>query len=139
MRKRKEPGETLSTKHTHRNTPETLGDTHLGRRGFCTYLLLTPPALLLVAGEVNASTISQGPLLAYPPLKIEGAERLMPGSSLYFNYPSRSDAAILVRGQDGNYYAYSQKCSHLGCSIYFDKAKCCLECPCHNGSYSVQT
>jgi hypothetical protein len=53
-------------------------------------------------------------------MKIEGAEALMPGSSVLFSYPSRNDPAVLVRTQDG------QKCSHLGCSIHFDRDQRCL-------------
>src|SRR6266498_1565239 len=77
--------------------------------------------------------------VAYPPLRIEGAEVLLPGSSLYFNYPSRSDPAILVRSQAGEYYAFGQKCSHMGCSVYFDRNRRCLECPCHKGAFDAQS
>ncbi|MDQ3816872.1 MAG: Rieske (2Fe-2S) protein, partial [Acidobacteriota bacterium] len=70
---------------------------------------------------------------------IEGAEALLPGSSLYFTYPTRNDPALLVRAFDGEYYAYNQKCSHRGCSIYFNQANRRLECPCHKGTYDVRS
>jgi Rieske Fe-S protein len=111
----------------------------VSRRTFCNRLLVTSSGLLVGAsalGSVSAQQLSQ---VAYPPLRIEGAEELMPGSSLYFNYPSRNDAAILVRSQAGEYYAFSQKCSHLGCSVYFDRNRRCLACPCHHGAYDAQT
>lgn len=81
----------------------------------------------------------QDPTLVYPPQKIEGAERLLPGASLYFTYPTRNDPAILVRATDGQYYAYSQKYTHRGCSIYFDRARSCLECPCHKGAFDLKS
>jgi nitrite reductase/ring-hydroxylating ferredoxin subunit len=108
------------------------------RRQFCNCLLLTSTGLLI--GEtISPAEAAQQDLLVYPPLKIEGAESLMPGSSLYFTYPRRSDPAILVRAEDGQYYAYGQKCSHMGCSIYFERGSRRLECPCHKGAFDVQT
>lgn len=114
---------------------------NLNRRQFCNALAITSAAMAIAAQSVTAEaeTTGQSQTLAYPPQKIEGAERLLPGSSLYFTYPSSSDPAILVRWYDGQYYAYSQKCTHLGCSIYFDAARRCLECPCHKGAYNLQS
>jgi Rieske Fe-S protein len=108
------------------------------RREFCNGLLLTG---LLIAATTPASEVAaqQEPLLAYPPMKIEGAERLMPGSSLYFTYPQRSDPAILVRADDGQFYAYGQKCSHMGCSVYYESASQRFECPCHKGAFDSKT
>ena len=115
------------------------------RRTFCNRLLVTSSGLLLGAAAlqsvdaqqaVNAQQLSQ---VAYPPQRIEGAEKLLPGSSLYFNYPSRTEGAILVRSEAGEYYAFAQKCSHLGCSVYFDRNQSCLACPCHRGKFDKQT
>jgi Rieske Fe-S protein len=78
-------------------------------------------------------------LLVYPQLKIEGAERVLPGSFLYFSYPRANDPAVLVRTQDGEFRAYSRKCAHLGCSVDFDSARRCLACPCHRGIYDART
>lgn len=114
-------------------------DGQFNRRVFCHRLLVTSSALLVSAAALQPVAAHEDSQVAFPPLRIEGAEALMPGSSLYFNYPSRSDAAILVRSQAGEYYAFGQKCSHLGCSVYFDRNRRCLECPCHRGSYDAQT
>lgn len=112
----------------------------LTRRDFCNGLLLSSTGLLIAATTpVSEAAAQQEPLLAYPPLRIDGSERLMPGSSLYFAYPRRSDPAILMRAEDGQFYAYGQKCSHMGCSIYFDGASRRFECPCHKGAFDPQT
>lgn len=113
---------------------------NLNRREFCNALAITSAALAIAVESITVEAeAGQNQALVYPPQKIEGAERLLPGSSLYFTYPSSSDPAILVRAHDGQYYAYSQKCTHLGCSIYFDAARKCLECPCHKGAYHLQS
>jgi Rieske Fe-S protein len=118
----------------------TNGTTKLTRRGFCNATALVSAALILIPDEAKGrQPDQQQSLLAYPPLKIEGAERLMPGSSLYFNYPKSNDAAVLVRTSDGEYLAFSRKCAHLGCSIDFDKTQRCLVCPCHRGAYDLRT
>lgn len=111
----------------------------VNRRTFCNRLLATSSGLLVSASALGSVAARPDSQVAYPPLRIEGAEALMPGSSLYFNYPSRSDAAILVRSEAGEYYAFGQKCSHLGCSVYFNRNRRCLECPCHRGAYDAQT
>ena len=111
----------------------------INRRTFCNRLLATSSGLLVGASALSSMAASHVSQLAYPPMKIEGSEALMPGSSLYFNYPSRTDPAILVRSQTGEYYAFEQKCSHRGCSVYFDRSRRCLECPCHKGAFDAET
>jgi len=115
-------------------------DSQLSRRSFCNRALVTSAGLLLAAGEVKTQKESQGQtLLMYPPTKIEGAERVVPGTSLYFNYPKSSDAAVLVRTTDGQFLAFSRKCAHRGCSVDFDEGRRCLVCPCHRGVYDTRT
>lgn len=110
------------------------------RRTFCNGALIASSALVLHANGLTATATPQhNKAVAYPPLKIEGAERVLPGSYMYFNYPSHNDEAVLVRGQDGEYVAYSRKCAHLGCSVDFNSARRCLVCPCHRGAYDART
>ncbi len=33
--------------------------------------------------------------------------------------------------------AYSQKCTHLSCAVYYEKEQNRLECPCHQGFFSI--
>lgn len=107
------------------------------RRAFCTNLMLTSAGLVLAGSNLTEVTAAQDSL-AYPPRRIEGAETLQPGSCLYFNYPSRNDPAVLLRSSDGEYRAYSRRCSHAGCSVEFDAARRCLACPCHQGMYDAR-
>ena len=110
------------------------------RRAFCNRVVLTSIGLGVAAHDLSGQTgKAQTPSLAYPPKKIEGAEALLPGSFLNFYYPRASDPAVLVRASDGEYFAYSRKCAHLGCSIEFDSQRRCLVCPCHRGAYDART
>ena len=122
------------------NSKAVEGKNGMTRRSFCNGVLLTSTALAFGATNLKVQGAQQqGVLLAYPPMKIEGAESVMPGSFLYFSYPTRTDAAVLVRAHDGQYFAYSRKCAHLGCSVDFNRARRCLTCPCHQGSYDART
>ena len=112
----------------------------LTRRTFFNRALLASATLAFAASEFNAQDIyREDVLLEYPPLKISGAESLLPGSFLYFSYPTSNDEAVLVRAPDGQYFAYARKCAHRGCSVDFSSAQRCLICPCHKGAYDART
>ena len=104
------------------------------RRAFCGELLLTSTALML-APTATTVVAAQDSMVAYPARKIDGAELLMPGGSLYFNYPTRNDPAVLLRVSENEYRAYSRRCSHAGCSVEFDPRSRYLMCPCHRGAF----
>jgi Rieske Fe-S protein len=119
---------------------DSFGDgSQITRRTFCNELLLTSTVIVLWASPIagEAATLQES-ILAYPPRKIEGAERLIAGTSLYFEYPTRNDPAVLLRSSEGEYTAYSRKCSHAGCSVEFDATRRCLKCPCHQGTFDAR-
>ena len=111
---------------------------HTTRRAFCTDLLLTSTGVMLVAPSVTKAISTQDSMVAYPPRTIENAETLLPGSCLYFNYPTRNDPAVLLLSSEGEYRAYSRKCSHAGCSVEYEPSRRCLACPCHQGAYDAR-
>lgn len=120
---------------------EVATDQHdrVSRRAFCNRLLVTSSGLLVGLAVADSVSAENRPQVAYPPMKIEGAETLMPGAALCFNYPSGADPAILVRSPAGEFSAFCQKCSHRGCSVCYDRNRRCLECPCHRGAFDAQT
>lgn len=110
------------------------------RREFCNFLAVTSTALFVSAGGFAGKYLVEASGEDYfPELKIGNAKDLKAGEALNFRYPTEDDAAILVHTKDGNYYAYNQKCTHLACPVYFEKAKERLECPCHEGGFDVRT
>ena len=108
------------------------------RRTFCAGLLLTSTGLMLAAPNATQAVAAQESAVRNPPRRIDGAELLLPGSSLYFNYPTRNDPALLLRFSDNEFRAYSRRCSHAGCSVEFDGQSQCLRCPCHRGAYDAR-
>jgi len=110
---------------------------NVNRRKFCNRLLTTS-AVMLVAANCKSPAVAATPS-SYPAVRIDGAETMSPNSFLLFNYPNRWDPAILIRAADGKYYAHGQKCSHLGCSVNFNREEKCLQCPCHSGAYDMKS
>src|SRR5499427_10676026 len=117
----------------------TKSDSQITRRGFCNRVLFTSAGVFIGASAAASQENQQRTLLVYPPAKIEGAEQVMPGGYLYFDYPAARNPAVLLRSKDGQYLAYSRKCAHRGCSVDFNPAQRCLTCPCHRGVYDGRT
>ncbi|MBI2939406.1 MAG: Rieske 2Fe-2S domain-containing protein [Chloroflexi bacterium] len=61
------------------------------------------------------------------------------GEALYFRYPDPDDEAVLLHLPGGRFVAYSQKCTHLSCSVYYQPEHTRLFCPCHNGIFNPLT
>ena len=54
-----------------------------------------------------------------------------------FAYPTADDPCILVRTAENSYAAFSQKCTHLSCAVYYEREQNRLACPCHQGFFSA--
>ena len=60
------------------------------------------------------------------------------GGTHLFRYPSEDDPAILVRIGEDELVGWSQKCTHLGCVVYYAAEEELLECPCHEGFFDAR-
>ena len=110
------------------------------RREFCNFLFLTSSALFLgAAGFAGKAAYDARTPVAFQPMRIEGGAVIEPGTALNFSYPKEEDTAILIRGSDGKYAAFGQKCTHLSCPVHYSRANDRLECPCHEGGFSSTT
>ena len=68
-----------------------------------------------------------------------GSDNGPAGAVKLFTYPTAEDPAILVRKPDGQLAAFGQKCTHLSCAVYYSAERNRLECPCHEGYFSIDT
>ena len=71
--------------------------------------------------------------------EIVQAEEVPTGGVHYFHYPGDDDHAILLRLADDRFVAYSGKCTHLSCAVYWDAEREELICPCHEGVFAPET
>jgi Rieske Fe-S protein len=60
------------------------------------------------------------------------------GGVKLFQYPKAGEQCIMVRTAEDTYVAYSQKCTHLSCAVFYSPEHDRLECPCHQGYFSVR-
>jgi Rieske Fe-S protein len=65
------------------------------------------------------------------------AGEMQVGGVKLFQYPNPGDQCIMVRTAEDQYVAYSQKCTHLSCAVYYSRELDRLECPCHQGFFSI--
>ena len=116
----------------------TADERYVSRRQMTKFLTLT--SLGMFVGNLwllGRSWFSKG-TPAYPALTVAKVGEIPVGGMKLFQYPDASEQCILVRIGESSYAAYSQKCTHLSCAVFYAKEKNRLECPCHEGYFSVQ-
>lgn len=117
---------------------ESAQETLVNRRQFTKFLTLT--SLAMFVGNLwilSKAWLYKQPI--FPKQAIAKASEIPVGSVKLFRYPNANDPCIMVRTTEDTFVAYSQKCTHLSCPVYFSATSGRLECPCHEGSFSVAT
>ena len=115
----------------------TADERYVNRRQFTKFLTLTSFGMLvgnLVDFRPIAHSIARQPIRV---LAVAAADEIAVGGVKTFAYPTADDPCILVRTGADSYVAYSQKCTHLSCAVYYEKEQNRLECPCHQGFFSI--
>ena len=105
----------------------------LGRRVFLTRLWQGGGALIAAAGAWTTWDLLQ-PL---PTTGFGGKVRSIPPDSVPDGTVIEVPAArAYLTRIEGDIYAFSEKCSHLGCRVPFCESSGRFECPCHGSSFS---
>jgi Rieske Fe-S protein len=114
----------------------TADERYVNRRQFTKFLTLTSFAML--AGNLwilARSLFRHAP--SYRAQAVAALDEVPVGGVKLFAYPTNEDPCILVRTAADAYVAYSQKCTHLSCAVYYANEQNRLECPCHQGYFSL--
>lgn len=117
---------------------ESAAEEDITRREFARYLVAG--AGVMAAGNVGLAAWAQ-----LRSINTGDERRLLPladlavGSTHLFRYPTDDDPAILLRVADREVVAFSQKCTHLGCVVYFEAGEDRWHCPCHEGNFDART
>lgn len=115
-------------------------DKYVLRRQFTKFLTLTSFGMVVGNAWIwMKSLLARGPENALPEIIIASSAEIPAGGVKLFRYPTPEDTCILVRKPGGQLVAYSQKCTHLSCAVYYSKDENRLECPCHEGYFSIDT
>jgi Rieske Fe-S protein len=113
-------------------------DDLVSRRRFLEFAVYTSGALF-----AGTSVLALLGLLRQPPetaaQPIARADEVPEGQAFYFAYPEPEDQAVLLRLPGDQFVAYSQRCTHLSCAVYYQPDRARLYCPCHEGVFDPQT
>ena len=112
-------------------------DAYVLRRQFTKFLVLTSFGMVAGNGWILLKAITAEERSEWPQAVIAQASQIEPGTVRFFTYPESTDPCILVRRTNGEFAAFSQKCTHLSCAVYYAPQKDRLECPCHEGYFSA--
>jgi len=114
-------------------------DEYVSRRDFTSFMVLISSAFacgqLWIVAQ-NAWRRRRGE----PPLKeVARLSELPVGGALTFRYPTESDVCVLVRLDERRLVAFDQSCTHLSCPVIPRVSEQRFECPCHHGSFDLES
>jgi Rieske Fe-S protein len=113
------------------------GERYVNRRQLTKFLTLA--SLGMFAGNLwilVRSWLRREPAYTKQPIARQG--EIPVGGVKLFQYPAEGEQCLLVRTGEDDYVAYSQKCTHLSCAVYYSPANNRIECPCHQGYFSIR-
>jgi Rieske Fe-S protein len=117
---------------------ESAAEDDVTRREFARYLVAGAGAMAVgnlgLAAWTQLRTINTG-----EPRKLIPLADIDVGDTYLFKYPTDADPAILLRLADDEVVAFSQKCTHLGCVVYFEAEEDRWHCPCHEGNFDTRS
>lgn len=117
---------------------EAAAEEEVTRREFTRYLVLGAGAM--AAGNVGIAAWTQlRSINSGQPRSIVTLADVPVGQTYLFNYPTDDDPAILLRLGDRDVVAFSQKCTHLGCVVYYQPDEGRWHCPCHEGNFETRS
>jgi Rieske Fe-S protein len=114
----------------------TAEERYVTRRQFGKFLVLTSLGMLVGNLWILVRSLLRGEE-APASRAIARATEMPVGGVKLFRYPGANDPCLLVRTGEDAYVAYSQKCTHLSCAVYPSTDGKRLECPCHEGYFSM--
>ena len=117
---------------------EAVSEEEVTRREFARYLVLG--AGTMAAANVGLAVWTQlRSINTGAPRPITALSNVVIGGTFLFRYPDDDDPAIILRLGSADVVAFSQKCTHLGCVVYFETDEQRWHCPCHEGNFDART
>lgn len=114
-------------------------DALVSRRELLKLAVSTSGALFFATSLLALLGLRQQPEQRTAPQPIARAGEVPEGEAVYFHYPGPDDEAVLLHRSGGQFVAFSRKCTHLACSVYYQPEQDRLLCPCHDGVFDPQT
>jgi Rieske Fe-S protein len=112
-------------------------DHYVSRREFFKFMTLASGGLALGSVGIAAWTQLKRDTRHFEPVLVAKVSDVPVGRALGFSYPRPHDICILIQSKEGEFVAYSRRCTHLSCPVDYQPDRNRLYCPCHNGAFSV--
>jgi Rieske Fe-S protein len=109
------------------------------RRELLRFAVYASGALFGSTAIIAALGLLRRPSTTTAPQSIARTSDVPEGTAVYFNYPESDTQAMLLHLPGGRFVAYSQRCTHLSCAVYYQTDRQRLYCPCHEGVFSPET
>lgn len=112
---------------------------HVSRREFAKFLCLVSGGMALGSGWVAVKD------KVVPPHEVEGLQFVcnrgdIPlGGTHPFQLEGTRAPFMIIHTNNGEFYAYEQRCTHLACAVYYSREEDHIECPCHHGAFDART
>jgi arsenite oxidase small subunit len=116
---------------------QTATERYVDRRQFSKFLVLTSLGMFIGNLWILVRSWFAPARPSLQAIPIPGATDIGVAEVKLFSYPTSVDPCILIRTAPDRFVAYSQKCTHLSCAVYYSREQNRLECPCHEGYFSV--
>ena len=113
-------------------------DKYVLRRQMTKFLVLTSFGMFAGNAWIFVRSLFAKSEPTLPAVPVARASEIPVGGVKLFTYPTANDPCILVHTADNQFAAYSQKCTHLSCAVYYSAKNNRLECPCHEGYFSIE-
>jgi Rieske Fe-S protein len=117
---------------------EAVAEEEVTRREFARYLVLG--AAIMAGANVGLAAWTQlRTINTGEPRPIVALDQVDVGGTYLFRYPSGDDPAVVLRTGEREVVAFSQKCTHLGCVVFYEAEEDRWHCPCHEGNFAART
>ena len=126
--------------HWRRDFPIDLDqDEYVSRRDFTAFMVLISGAFAVGQAWIVAQNYVRRRRGKPEIREIASLGALAVGSSLVFRYPTELDQCVLVRLAEDKLVAFDQACTHLSCPVIPRVAERRFDCPCHDGTFDLET
>ncbi|MFD2549677.1 ubiquinol-cytochrome c reductase iron-sulfur subunit [Sphingobacterium suaedae] len=127
-------------KHWKRDFPINRSDANqVTRRDFARILAVVSGGMVVGNGAIAARAFFSKDNEVQTKQQVCTIRDIPVGGTKSFVLEHSSIPYILIHTEDGQYFSYEQKCTHLSCAVYYKPGTGKIECPCHNGWFDVQT
>ena len=109
---------------------------YVTRRQFSRFLVLTSLAMFVGNLWILAKDWFRRETV-FAEKTVAAASAVPLGGTVVFDYPEPGEPCLLIRTGEDRFVAFSQKCTHLSCAVTYSKERGRIECPCHQGYFSV--